>query len=978
MDNAMNSQTIDAPGLNPILPPEQEAVRQRAFHPSGEWTPLDTIADAQSLLDYFAQQVVERPDHPAIQRGDRCVTYADLDQQSSHLARAIRARVGDEAQAVGLLLADATLTIMAVVAVWKAGKFFIVLDEQEPLERLAYLSTDAQAACLLTDQATEMVASTVATRLTPTIPVVVMEDALMATTPEMAPLPISATMLARLSYSSGSTGQPKGIPHTHGHLLNDSAAANPFFHIGPQDRFLYFMVGFELFASIATGATMVPFSLRHAALRDLADAIHEEAVTTVRFKPTVFRQLMNVLHEGEQFSAMRLVHYRRDVELHRKHFGPDSIMVVTLGSQEALNYRQQLVGRESALETDRVPVGYLMAGRRVRLVGDDGQPVAPGEIGEIAVTSHYLSPGYWRREELSAVKFWADPQDGGARTYLTGDLGYYDAAGRFFHAGRKDFRLKIRGYTIEPAEIEVALLNTGLVKDAVVMAFSAPSQADAPDAAIADMRLVAHIVPAVTPSPTVTDLRQQLRRSLPEYMVPSYFILLDTLPMLPGGKVNRKALPPPDQRRPELNTLYVAARDDYEAQLVTLWEETLEVTGIGIQDNFFDLGGHSIALMRLLTQIKRAFGRTIDAVTFLQAQTIEQVASALRSLEDAGSTTEMAAQPNGSTDLAFVKRYLSGQMATLGEPTLQQKLLDSSLPHGFRMWLFRMLCHNRAVQQSLFRKESSNIKRFVVAIHGEHNPQMVANATALYLVRQLAHRYSRGVLARTVQQSFPRWVAVTGQDEVEIARHQGQGVILVDIHRLIPPSVLPAIFQQLDYEVMQFLGEEALRSNPTLVRALKAYFGDENEISVTAKFIGAQFDAARQILETGGIVRIAADGGSGGGGTLTHMVFGRRCGFKTGFAELALETGAAVIPMSVALEAQGNVQLTFYSPLDVGLPTSTHDARMRALVEQYVGFLTTSWQADPSCVVPAYVKHYFTHPMAQPIQEFSAGVATPT
>ena len=248
------------------------------------------------------------------------------------------------------------------------------------------------------------------------------------------------------------------------------------------------------------------------------------------------------------------------------------------------------------------------------------KPSAPDDIGEIAIRSRYLSPGYWRRPDLTAAAFRPDPAGGPERIYRTGDLGRRLPDGCLVHLGRKDFQVKIRGFRVEVAEVEGALLSLPTVQEAVVVA-----REDRPG----DRRLVAYLVPTARPAPTVTALRQALAAVVPDYMVPAAYVLLDALPKTPGGKVDRRALPPPGRTRPALDQPLVAPRTPVEATVGAIWQEVLGLDELGIHDNFFDLGGHSLAASQVIARVTETLHVDLPLRVLFAAPTVTGLAVAV-------------------------------------------------------------------------------------------------------------------------------------------------------------------------------------------------------------------------------------------------------------------------------------------------------------------------------------------------------------
>jgi len=236
-----------------------------------------------------------------------------------------------------------------------------------------------------------------------------------------------------------------------------------------------------------------------------------------------------------------------NVESYKTHFGPGCIFVTGLASVETGRVRQYFLDKETLVIGESVSLGYMVEGIEITLLGEDGTPVGFNQVGEIAVKSCYLSPGYWRMPDQTDAVFLPDAGGGCERIYLTGDLGKMLLDGCLVHMGRKDSQVKIRGYSVAVVEIEAALQNLGGIKEVVVMAREDRN---------GDQRLVAYLVSAQQPAPRVSGLRKLLKEKLPDYMVPSQFVLLDAIPKLPSGKTDRRALPQPGTARPELDNKY--------------------------------------------------------------------------------------------------------------------------------------------------------------------------------------------------------------------------------------------------------------------------------------------------------------------------------------------------------------------------------------------------------------------------------------
>ena len=284
------------------------------------------------------------------------------------------------------------------------------------------------------------------------------------------------------------------------------------------------------------------------------------------------------------------------------------------------NYAYHFVDRHSRLSDGHtVPLAFdPIDGTAVLLLDDAGEDVGVGRSGEISIRSRHIALGYWRRPDLTEAAFSPDPRGGDERIYRTGDLGIRHADGHLEHVGRKDLQIKIRGFRIETAEVEGAVVSLYGVREAAVVA-----QQDGG----AEPRLVAYVVPVVPPGPTVTALRRLLAERLPPHMVPSTFVALDRLPLMPSGKVDRGALPRPDRSRPALERAFAAPRTPVEAAVAAIWREVLSVDAVGVHDPFLELGGNSLLAARIVTRLLEDFRLDLPPRLLLEADTVAGLAT---------------------------------------------------------------------------------------------------------------------------------------------------------------------------------------------------------------------------------------------------------------------------------------------------------------------------------------------------------------
>jgi amino acid adenylation domain-containing protein len=607
----------------------QQAIRATCVHPTGTFIAFAPEAIEQSIPNRFEQQVACHPERLAVKSRHQTLTYAALNQMANRVARAIQARCGVGEEPIGLLFEQGAPVIAALLGVLKAGKFYVPLDPSYPPARLTHMLEDSQPRLIVTHTQHLSLAETLARHG----PQVLNIDGIDAgLSDENLGLSLSPDTLAYLLYTSGSTGTPKGVLQNHRNVLHMIKNECNGFHLCADDRLslLYspsvVSAARNTFDALLNGASVFPFNLREDGLAGLAGWLIQEEITIYKSVATVFRHFAGTLTGEERFPNLRLIFlgsetvYKRDVELYRQHFSPSCLFVVSLSATEITQFREYFVDKEVPIPDGVVPVGYPEEGLQVLLLDEAGREVEVDAVGQIAVKSRYLSLGYWRRPDLNQARFLPDPSGGGEHVYLTGDLGRMHGDGCLVHVGREDFQVKIRGNRVEVGEIETALLDHHGVKEAVVV--PREDQAD-------ETRLVAYVVPAQAATPTIGDLRRLLQARLPDYMVPSAFVLLDALPLTPNGKVDRRALPAPDQARPSLDDTFVAPRTPVEEGLAAIWAQALGVEQVGIHDNFFDLGGHSLLATQVMSRLRNTFQVELPLRSLFDAPTVAGLALAV-------------------------------------------------------------------------------------------------------------------------------------------------------------------------------------------------------------------------------------------------------------------------------------------------------------------------------------------------------------
>jgi amino acid adenylation domain-containing protein len=587
------------------LPPEQQAIRAKCFHPSGVFVEFKKEEIELSFPERFEKIVRLYSNQIAIQTADQVVTYADLNTIANRLAQAILAARGSAPKPIGLLLDNGAALFAAMLGVLKAGKFFVAVDPSWPKARVATLLEDSQARLVVTNRHHVPLATQAAIRC-PLLDLDSIDQSIPATN---LCLPVSADAPALIFYTSGSSGAAKAVLWTHRVLLHHLMLTTNAFHACAEDRISLLASGTSvavtngLFA-LVIGASLFPFDVRKEGVVRVASWLSQQRISISWFSPPLFRNFSEALTGREKFADLRLIRlagdtaYQSDVDLYKQHFPRHCLLVNALSSSEAGFLSIYYVDHTIEISGIEAPVGYSVEDKDILLLDEQGKEVGFNEVGEIVVKSRYLASGYWHRSDLTDAKFQPNPEDRDERLYFTGDLGLVRSDGCLIYKGRKDFRVKIRGYGVEFAEVEKVLLEHEAIREVVVAA---------PENESGEARLVAYFTSSSHTGPSFAELRSFAKKNLPDYMIPSSFVMLDEILLMLNGKVDRLALPEPGPTRPEINEAFVAPRTRLEEVLAGIWCQLLRVEPVGIHDNFFDLGGHSLLATQVISRVREAF-----------------------------------------------------------------------------------------------------------------------------------------------------------------------------------------------------------------------------------------------------------------------------------------------------------------------------------------------------------------------------------
>jgi amino acid adenylation domain-containing protein/non-ribosomal peptide synthase protein (TIGR01720 family) len=613
------------------------------------------------LHEMFEAQVERTSEQIAAVHIDEELTYRELNARANKLARHLRKLgVGPETR-VGVLMERSLELLVGLLGVLKAGGAYVPLDPEYPQERLAFMLEDSGAQVLMTQQRLVGLLPAHGTRL---VCVDTDRRAIDAESADNLGSGATARNLAYIIYTSGSTGRPKGaaIEHRSAAVFSQWARERfkpeAFAGMLALSSVCFDLSLFELFVPLHWGGKVI--IVRDVLHLSQVPAAHQ--VTLINTVPSAANELLqlnclpasayivNLAGEPVQKRLVQQLYEHKTIEQVFNLYGP---------TEDTTYSTSELFKRD----VDESPtVGRPVSNTQGYLLDRRGRPLPIGVPGEVHLGGMGLARGYLGRPDLTAEKFIPDPfsVEPGARMYRTGDLARFLPDGRIDFLGRIDYQVKIRGYRIELGEIEAVLNEYPSVETCVVVAR---------DDVNGDKRLVAYVVAREGEEPTLLELRNFLRERLLEHMVPLAFVLLDEMPLTPNGKINRRALPAPDDLRPEIEQRYVAPRNAIEEALVDVWQEVLGINPIGVSDDFFDLGGHSLTATRLLSKVRGIFRTELPLSVVFEATTVEELAVAL---------VEHEAKPGQTAKIAQVLQRIKSISSSDLKDELERKRREKS------------------------------------------------------------------------------------------------------------------------------------------------------------------------------------------------------------------------------------------------------------------------------------------------------------
>jgi acyl-coenzyme A synthetase/AMP-(fatty) acid ligase/lauroyl/myristoyl acyltransferase/acyl carrier protein len=953
---------------------------------------------------------VQIPRQEAVRRGSTSITFSELNSISDRVARYLLARLGPSPEPVAVLAEQGVPSLIAMFGVVKAGKCYSIFPPQFPQERLDARWNDLHRPPVISNANHHDLALALCKD-----PGLVLDIDAASGSECSTELPaIPADTLGSIAYTSATTGDPKGVMCSHRMILHLGWQNGDLYRISPRDRLAHLSAyGFgaadtATFSAILNGAVLCLPEEKTDHLQSILSWLRKNQISILSL--TAFGLFRQQAASGRKLRIplpeLRLVLlggedlFRPDLDVFWKIFPKHTALSYRLAGSETNLMRENRIERQTILPAGKIPVGYAVPDKELLLLDENHYPVPSGQIGEIAIHSRYLASGYWQRPDLYAEKFQSNTSQPDVKTYLSGDIGCLNSDGQLKYLGRKDNVVKIRGFGIQLEDVERALQLIKGIKECSATALSLPS---------GDKRLAAYIVRDPGASLAVEDLRRELVITLPRFMIPSVFVFLDRLPRTATGKVERSKLPEPDTIRPPLRTPYAPAASDMEKQLCAIWADLLRIDSVGIQDDFFDLGGDSLLALHLSFKIEETFHQAIPS-QFFRKPTVSALAGLLETgtlpSEKRQGRRKLTSTRRGGRMLRRSSRLALPIFHRGRKPNLVQKALrnPSSL---LRIFLSAVAIHLpyrqgsqwaawfpfQAWARTLFYKDQIELFHQLVRDLGGI-PEAPECALEIFLagnllwsrfarlgihpdkgrnyidqLRGASNRYWKD-LARLIEKApddeFNRFFTVSGLEFFEQAFARGKGVIITTYHNTANRISIAALTRRLHCDPIPTIS--ALRA----FQVESARRRSEHDESHSADEQGLMADLTlegKRLLGEGKIIQIVPDQSFDIVGNRPLEIGGRRYHIKPGLAEYALLTGAAIIPQFSTRRVDGSVHMAFQPPIEIPAGMTDREEQVYFILRQYASFVDRSWRLAPEALNWVSIKKMLRKPRVLPASE---------
>ena len=580
-----------------------------------------------SIIDRFERTVSKFGDNTAIVGSKGKLTYKELNNEANSIAKELGKHKNPKKRAYLLFEHDISM-VAGILGVLKSSCAYIPLDPTHPQSRLNYIISDSQGTVILTNNKNIEFAKSLVKSLKYKISLVNIDNLNFSTACDNPKSKIDPYQMAYILYTSGSTGNPKGVMQNHRNVLHFIRNYTNNLYIAPDDKLTLFSTyGFDasvmdIFGALLNGSTLYPYNIKNSGAVDrMANWIKNKEITIFHSVPTLFRYFISRLSKEEVLKNTRLVVMGgepvliNDVDSYKKHFSDKCIFINGLGPTESTVTLQYFIDKKTKISNATVPVGYPICDTIVYLLDEKGTEVKNGEVGELVYKSDYLALGYLNQAEKTKSVFIVDPVTKKGRVFRTGDLGKKCKNGPIEFLGRNDFQIKIRGYRIELNEIESILDRYSSIEKSVVMPTRYLSK---------EPQIIAFYVTKDRKTIHEDILIKYLKKLLPSYMIPTYFYHIDTMPLTATGKTDRKFLV--DNFIPRSKNELKKASNAIERKLMRIWKNVLNTDDFGVNTEFTKIGGNSLLTTTVALEIQDAFDIDVALTDLINLPTIEKIA----------------------------------------------------------------------------------------------------------------------------------------------------------------------------------------------------------------------------------------------------------------------------------------------------------------------------------------------------------------
>jgi len=952
----------------------------------------ESASALHSIVGGFESVVARQPDAPAATWQGRQLTFAELDRAANGLASALLREAPASDAPVSLLLPHELPSIIAFVGVLKSGHPQVALDPGAPQAVLRRLLQDAGSHWLISTRPFEPLArelvATGRSRL------LFLEDLDLTAPADDPRIYVRPEAVFAIFYTSGSTGEPKGLIHTHGLAWEYSAGPNAVYATEPSDRIAMLRplrtpphAGW-LLGSLQSGATVCLFDFASRGPAGAAKWFRSEGITIFPGTPSIMRAIMESLPEGTLLPSVRYVRLGgepvrvSDLELLKAHTPRGCVFENALGSTDAVMVARARFDHDSVVSGEMLPVGNPIAGRQVSLLGEDGLPVQDGQVGELVIRSAHLSAGYWKNAALTRSRFRADPAEPGVFTFYSGDLARRRPDGMLEFAGRKDSMVKIRGQRVDLLEVEAAMRSLPQVKDAAVLARESRLRAD-------QTEMVGYAVIAPGTRVTPSEILRQLAATLPANMLPAHVVLLDRLPIGPHGKLDRQALPDVPER--EALAAHDAPANDLETRLVEIWRAGLKTDRVGVLDNYFELGGDSLSVLSLILDVEKVFGQLVPQ-QFFQDPTVRSMAGLLRApgptLGAAPGEFRLQGHRRGGAlppsspvwrSVSKARRRIRELRRTVDRAYPLEWLLARSsrdLPFAKFVEAAEKLADRHMLVRVVYAPKRKLFERFVASMGVA--PGRVEARFSMNIVTNLVLKAAQGrgpfrldearlpavdprrPAGQLSMEELEDLFGVAGQEVLRGAVAAGRGAILVSIHGTgLYGNALEALSRRLGVERIQTIAQR--------MPLQQSEFWGSGMADRLPGAVGSALRAelafhAQSLLRRGEVIHVSPDVIAFEGPTHAVRIGDRIYAMSGGIAELALNTGAPVIPAFGRFTERTRLLVELLPPLEAG--AGSREQQIRNLLDGYGAFATDVCRRYPEAISWKKMRNHLKWPRA--------------